>query len=323
MSTRSLRQLGNVISVPISLDAAGYLGRECPNEDCLGYFKVIPGTGLPGTHPCICPYCGTKEDHDHFWTRDQLKYAESSAFRDVVAAFDKELKGLEFDIKPASNALLGIGMSLKVQPGRPVPLHRYSEKRLETEVVCDRCTLRYAIYGVFGYCPDCGVHNNLGILEANLALVEKMLQLAAGLDDPGLAAKLVENALEDCVSAFDGWGRGTVAAFAAKAADPDAAARVSFQNVTKAQAKVLRLFSFDLAAAGGTAEFAAVNKLLQKRHLVAHRMGVVDQEYIDSTGDRSTVVGRKVGISSAEIHACLGALRTLATAFVAHLEAIP
>jgi len=323
MSTRNLRNLGNSIKVSIPTDAAGYLGRECPNQECLGYFKVIPGTGRAGSHPCICPYCGTKEEHRHFFTPDQVKYAESSAFRDVVAAFDKDLKGLEFDSKPASNALLGIGMSLKVQPSRPVPLHRYTEKRLETEVVCDRCTLRYAIYGVFGFCPDCGVHNNLGILEANLALVEKMLQLAGGLDDPGLAAKLVENALEDCVSAFDGWGRGTTQAFAAKAADPDAATRVSFQNVTKAQVKVLRLFGYDIAAAAGPAEFAAVNKLLQKRHLVAHRMGVVDQEYIDSTGDALAAIGRKVCIVAPEIHAGLSTLRTLATAFVAHLEAMP
>ena len=31
----------------------------------------------------------------------------------------------------------------------PHPIRQYREKRLETEVVCDRCTLHYAIYGVF------------------------------------------------------------------------------------------------------------------------------------------------------------------------------
>ncbi|MBK8481853.1 MAG: AAA family ATPase [Proteobacteria bacterium] len=109
------------------------------------------------------------------------------------------------------------------------PVRGYSEQDLETETVCDGCTLRYAIYGVFGFCPDCGAHNNLNILDANLRLVAKMVTLAATAD-ADVAKNLVENALEDCVSAFDGWGREVSEAFAAKAADPVKAGKVSFRT---------------------------------------------------------------------------------------------
>ena len=34
-------------------------------------------------------------------------------------------------------------------PARASSIHHYREKELETEVVCERCSLRYAIYGVF------------------------------------------------------------------------------------------------------------------------------------------------------------------------------
>src|SRR5580704_1607129 len=55
---RNLERLGNRISVPIQPDEEGYIGRECPVETCVGYFKITPGTGLKGPAPCHCPYCG-------------------------------------------------------------------------------------------------------------------------------------------------------------------------------------------------------------------------------------------------------------------------
>ncbi len=43
-----LDDLGGEIPVEISLDEMGFLGRECPEEECLGHFKVKPGTGCAG-----------------------------------------------------------------------------------------------------------------------------------------------------------------------------------------------------------------------------------------------------------------------------------
>ena len=51
-----LKQLGNRVQVTIPKDEEGYLGRECPQSDCEGYFKIKPGTGLSGENlPCHCP----------------------------------------------------------------------------------------------------------------------------------------------------------------------------------------------------------------------------------------------------------------------------
>ena len=43
-----LQNIGDHIEIPIGKDQDGYLGRECPDEKCLGYFKIKPGTGLTG-----------------------------------------------------------------------------------------------------------------------------------------------------------------------------------------------------------------------------------------------------------------------------------
>ena len=200
-----LRRVGNSISIPIPADENAFTGRECPQPDCEGYFKIELGTGLKSEGlPCYCPYCGHTAGHDHFWTKEQIEFAKSVAMRKITDALHKDLKKLEFDHKP--KGAFGIGISMKVKPGRATPIHYYREKQLETEVVCVSCTLRYSVYGVFGFCPDCGQHNSLDILDKNLEVVGKMLDLAAGAEKE-LADKLIENALEDCVSAFDGFGR--------------------------------------------------------------------------------------------------------------------
>ena len=201
----NLRRLGNSISISIPADENAFTGRECPQPDCEGYFKIEVGTGLKGEGiSCHCPYCGHAAEHDQFWTKEQIEYATSVAMREITDAIHKDLKTLEFDHKPEGD--FGIGISMKVEPGRQPPIHYYREKQLETEAVCTNCTLRYSVYGIFAFCPDCGQHNSIQILDKNLEVVGKMLEMATR-EGKVLAEKLIENALEDCISAFDGFGR--------------------------------------------------------------------------------------------------------------------
>jgi hypothetical protein len=87
VSSNHIRSLGSQIAVDIPTDDDGYTGRECPNEACLGYFKVKGGTGLKGITTCVCPYCGAKDEHNRFWTPDQIEYAKSVAMRRIADAF--------------------------------------------------------------------------------------------------------------------------------------------------------------------------------------------------------------------------------------------
>lgn len=294
-----LRRLGDKISVPIQPDEDGFTGRECPQTDCEGYFKIESGTGLKGESlPCHCPYCGHTAAHDHFWTEEQIEYARSVAMRQITDALHKDLKNLEFDHKPKGG--FGIGISMKFKPGMPTPIHYYREKQLETEVVCSNCTLRYAVYGVFAFCPDCGQHNSVQILDKNLEVVGKMLELAA-TSEQELAARLIENALEDCVSAFDGFGREICRVHAKASTDPEKAGKVSFQNLEGAKQTMANLFGFDLAAGATEEEWVEAIRAFQKRHLLSHKMGVVDNEYVRKSDDAMAVIGRKVSISADEV----------------------
>ena len=177
-TARHLRQLGSTFSITIPPDNKGYLGRECP--ECERYFKITPGTGITeGEPPCYCPYCGQCWAHKISSSRrDQIEYAKSVVLNKVTNAVLKDMKSLELNIKPRGP--FGIGISAKVQ-GRPHRIRHYSEIRLEEEVVCDHCTLRYTVYGTFAYCPDCGRHNSRQILDKNLNLAEQQLALSIRL----------------------------------------------------------------------------------------------------------------------------------------------
>jgi hypothetical protein len=316
-----LRRLGDRVSIAIKPDEDGFTGRECPNPGCEGYFKVEFGTGLKGKDlPCHCPYCGHTAGHDEFWTKEQLEYARSVALRTVTDALRKDLKKLEFDYKPRGP--LGIGLSVKVKPGPLPPIHHYREKRLETEIVCSNCTLRYAVYGVFAFCPDCGLHNSLQILTKNLELAAKMLDVAAAAE-PDLQARLIENALEDCVSSFDGFGRKICYLHAGEATNPTKAEKVSFQNLEGASRNLTELFNVDLAAGLRGDEWPTALRCFQKRHLLAHKMGVVDQAYIRKTGDTQAAVGRKVAVSADEARHLAPVLLTLAQTISDGLARLP
>ncbi len=310
------RSLGSV-SVTIPPDEEGFTGRECPQPECEGYFKVEFGTGLKGNGlPCHCPYCGHITGHDQFWTKGQIEYAKSVAKRKIVDTLHKDLKKMEFDHKPKGGF---ISMSMKFTPGRRTPIHQYQEERLETEVTCATCTLRYAVYGVFAFCPDCGLHNSLQILHGNLDVVRKMLDMAAGAEKE-LAEKLAENALEDCVSAFDGFGRELCRIYADRARNPAKLKQVSFQNLEAAKSTVLGTFGVDLSAHVAVDEWQSAVQSFQKRHVIAHKMGVVDQEYTAKTGDMRAVVGRKIGIGANEVSDLAAIVSKLATRLSEQLE---
>ena len=313
-----LKRLGNSISISLPVDDGGFIGRECPQSNCEGYFKIELGTGIEGEEfPCHCPYCSYTAGHEEFHTKEQIEYIQSVAIRQISDAVFKDLKGLEFDHKP--RGMFDIGISVKVERGHLKAIHYYREKQLETEVICSNCTLRYAVYGVFAFCPDCGGHNSLQILEKNLEVVEKMLDMAMNADKE-LTEKLIENALEDCVSAFDGFGREICRINASKATDPNRVNNLSFQNLESVRSSLVQFFKFELDGGIPKEEWEMAVRSFQKRHLVAHKMGVVDTEYVHKSGDTQAIVGRKVNISTNEVRSLVQVVASLSRHLVSELQ---
>lgn len=281
-------------SVNIEADEEGYTGRECP--ECEKYFKIKFGTGLPDATDCHCPYCNHLGAHDDFWTKQQIEYAQSVALNKISGDLLRSLKKVE--MKPKRNQFISIGIEVK---GRPTPITYYSEEELEEKILCDSCTLEYTIYGAFGYCPDCGIHNSKQIVETNFDLVLKILDLAAETEDD-VKSKLIENALEDCISAFDGYAREHCSELYKK---------ISFQNLAASQAKVLADNDVDISKGLEANQWLFSVEQFQKRHLLAHKMGVIDEEYIKKTDGNPSQIGRKVSISEKDVRRLVASLQVV------------
>ena len=139
------------------------------------------------------------------------------------------------------------------------------------------------------------------ILTKNLELARKELALAESVDKD-LAVHLIGDALENVVSAFDGFGREICAR---KAAD------IQFQNLTGARRRVLEAFALDFADVLAPNDWERACRVFQKRHLLAHKMGVVDEDYVKKANDPQAIVGRKISVSQDEVTATISLIEAL------------
>ena len=83
--------------------------------------------------------------------------------------------------------------------------------------------------------------------------------------------------------------------------DPDQAKEISFQNITGARNRVQTLFCIDMAAPLDNDQWNFVVRCFQKRHLLAHTMGVIDNDYVKRANDPKAILGRKITIDADEV----------------------
>lgn len=281
-------------SIAIEPDKEGFTGRECPQ--CVKYFKIKFGTGLSGATDCHCPYCNHVGTQNEFWTKEQREYAKSIALHKISGDLLKSLKKVER--KPDKKAFISIGITVK---GRQTPIAYYTEKELEENISCNNCTLEYTISGAFGYCHDCGIHNSKQIVNANFDLVEKILDLASSAEGD-IKAKLISNALEDAISAFDGFGRAHCSHLYQK---------ISFQNAELAFDKLRKDHGVDIQIGLDNKQWEFIKEQFQKRHLLAHTMGIIDEDFILRTGQSVSLIGRKVQIAEGDVRELIAHLRVM------------
>ncbi len=306
-----------VIEIPFPHGSDGYAGRECP--ECEEYFKIVFGTGLEGTTHCYCPYCGYKGDHDEFYTQEQNNYIESVALNRLTTELLRGFKQIERYNRPRSAGLFNIEFRVE---GKPTPIRYPQEFSLETYVDCSNCTLKYAIYGVYAFCPDCGRRNAHQILETSLDIAIKVLQLT-DTSEPALLDTLISNALTSVVASFDGYGREICRTYASKASNFPQAKKIRFQNLAGAQTQVRQCFSFDMASSLTTPEWEMAIRCFQKRHVLEHNSGVIDDDYVKKANDPMAILGRKVVLTADEVRQLIHLVRRLGKHIVYQMEQLP
>ncbi|MDE0004615.1 MAG: hypothetical protein OXQ29_18145 [Rhodospirillaceae bacterium] len=281
------------------------IGRECPNRECGQYFKIRLGTGTL-TETLFCPYCGTERDLSLFLTSDQAEYARRYAARRILApmmrSFTRSVGRLN---RGQRGGLIRLSVNYK-----PIRLHRYSERKLETDVHCDNCGLEFAVYGVFASCPCC---QKLNALTTCLKSLETARRLISLVSDEGLDSDIREQfpraALSQSVSAFDAYGK----ALRARNADiVGAKAKPNlFQDLDALDMELRRATLPGLAVILGT-NLDHLRWFFQARHLYEHNAGVVDERFVSKLPAYSALCGRLLPLNVEDLGAGIDTLEGLA-----------
>ncbi|MFN0006383.1 MAG: hypothetical protein ACKVXR_00630 [Planctomycetota bacterium] len=320
------------LSVNIPEDSAGLMARECPDDDCTpGYFKVRGGTGLTGESYTVafCPYCRREAEPNDFYTRQQLEYAKRVAMREAEQGVERMVKQA-FGLGPSGKKTLGKGGFLSIEmsykPSYHPPVGRPLEEELRRDLRCPHCGLEHAVFGIAMWCPDCGQDLFLAHVREEFSAIRKMLgEIDSRRERLGarVAARDIENALEDIVSIFEAVLKlitRSVLRAQGKQDDEitmilDQQVRNAFQSVSRGAEKFHVLVGQDLLGALSGVEREELEATFEMRHPITHNLGVLDRKYLAKVRS-GEVEGSEVRVDARHVERALSfAERTLIHAY--------
>jgi hypothetical protein len=97
---------------------------------------------------------------------------------------------------------------------------------------------------------------------------------------------------------------------------------LSFQNITKAAARLEQWYAFDILDGISSGDREFLNVMFNRRHLFVHRAGRVDQEYLENSGDTSARLHQLIRLESKTIRRLIPLLQSAAALFVEGFESI-
>jgi hypothetical protein len=326
--TKSQMQL----AVPIPKTPVGRVYRYSPNEKALPRLFVL-GNPLPDfvvtdearkrmklaphSKQTVCPYSGTIADNDDFIHPDDIKAAHEvvkhAALADVSEAFHDILKNMES--KFSSSKFI----KMKAGP-RPAakPKPRFTRRDLLRELICDHCGRDYGVFAIALFCPDCGAPNLRLHFARETVIVAQQVELAEAQEGKEeLAYRLMGNAHEDVLTAFEATQKAVylygIQQLGPQATEPKPV-RNDFQNVENAQRRFSEL-GIDPFSCLTEDELVALKLNIQKRHIIGHNLGVMDEKFADHTenvriGETVHLVGEDIRQFSALAQRVVNALDT-------------
>jgi uncharacterized Zn finger protein (UPF0148 family) len=284
------------LSISIPKDEDGRSARECPNQECSpGYFKVTPGTGITsGQTVAYCPYCQRAAKPSDFHTKEQIRYAKELVAREARTGIERAIRDAWGLGSGGKRRLVDglISVDMEIKPSSPPPhVRKPYEDILRRDLVCPHCTLDHSVYGFGIWCPDCGkdiftthVREEIRVIEAIIGDVERRKK-ELGMR---VAARDLENALEDLVSVFEVTLKLEIRRYRkAKGDSSDDIEAIMkkigsrLQSVSNAVSIVPEFCDGISLFATNSADEGKLDRIFQKRHPITHNLGVVDRKYIE------------------------------------------
>jgi hypothetical protein len=303
---REVRKLEQTQRIPIEvpLDDDGYFERVCPSPECATGFKVL-FTDWRDKVPdaqAWCAICGYSAEPTKFSTPEQQEYINAYALRHIQS----QLNGAFRRATPRTQKAGFVEMTLTYRPGAPVVVVPYEATRvLNQQSACELCGCHYASLGAAFFCPACGHNSALTTFQASVETVRKTMHLATQLPelmgDEDAAADVSRQLAEDTLVRL--WSAFQRFAEAAYEIHPEyeKPRRNAFQNLEESN----RLWGQGIQRTYRDMltddEHRDLMKLVQQRHVRAHKDGLIDQEYIDRSDDHAYKVGQRLVVKPSAV----------------------
>ena len=296
-----------IVPVFIISDREKCYGRNCPK--CHSYFR----TSRPA--PVLrCPYCSYRDRNAAFTTPNQLQFIHK--IRESYLTAFNEKRSITIDLDKLADEL-----------PENKPTWIYSEERQQNSYDCPTsdCKTRYDILGEYAGCPTCGKRNSLQVFERHITEVEEQFNKANALLADSQEREVEWEKLSRCVSDFEAMARDLQGQFSLLPATPKRKKEIegiSFQSLLKANECLQNWFGFDILFRFSDDDKTFLNRMFNRRHVLTHNGGRIDQEYLDKTGDTTVKLHQKIAVRSKEIKRLIPLLRTVAQNIFQGFESI-
>lgn len=314
-------------SISLPPDRDGRVARECPESTCSpGEFKITPRTGISGGQKeSFCPYCRKTAAPTDFTTEEQIRYAKEVVAAQAHEGMQKAL-GKAFGLNSRGKRSLTKGgpidVTIEMKHGRKPLVRRPYADVLKRDVVCPCCGLDHSVYGLATYCPDCGADIFSTHILGEIRMIHTALMDVTRRErelGERIAAKDVENALEDLVSIFEAVLKREVRASlntgnrTAEEIDirmKKIGSRLQSVSFARENLDGLCGASIDFFDSG---RLSQLDDLFQKRHPITHNLGVIDRAYLKRISSLEKE-GREIRVSKQEVsEACTTVFELLET----------
>jgi hypothetical protein len=333
---RELRSLdGQQVSVSIKSDEKGYVDKQCPAIDCEFQFKIKEDdwTTICRDEAVWCPMCGHSALAKSWFTKAQVTHAERQALSFIEWKLDGAMRAdaRDFNSQQAKNSFISI--SMKVGGGAHFSSFKIpaaASEAMQLEIACGKCACRFAVIGSAYFCPSCG-HNSVDRVfddslrkirakKDNIEPIRNAIASVGKKDEAELTCRsIIESCLLDGVTAFQKCCEGLYASTNPAVAAPTNAFQRLSQGSDLWKARVGVAYADVLSGP----EQARLTLLFQKRHILAHSDGIVDQRYVNQSGDTSYKVGQRIVVTAADVDDIVAHISKLITEIRKFVRALP
>lgn len=310
---REIKKLdGLKVSVPIKTDEEGYMDKECPSVSCMFIFKVHEEdwANIFRDEAVFCPMCRHEAPADSWWTTEQIEHAKRQALRFVKGRIGQamETDARAFNRKQPRNSFISMSMKVSGVSHSTFILPAQATELMELKITCEECNARFSVIGSAYFCPSCG-HNSvertfddsikkiLSKIE-NAEIIRKAFADIGKKDDAEVTIRsLTESALSDGVTAYQ---RLAEELYARIPAAPKAPFNV-FQRLSDGSDLWKKICGKGYDDWLDGTELRDMNILFQKRHILVHNEGIVDDKYIKRSGDSTYRASQRIVVTASDI----------------------